>query len=357
MIVLCKKPRIRGVTEIMKKNSKPTEEHLIELYDAAAAFKKAEPWKWLYDSDIISVENPKDKTMAYCSVMGRAGEHYALGVYLGTGGLYGFNELLENGDNIPLDQALHLQNCLMCSFEDRNQLTDQERKQIKELGLSFRGRNAWPLFRRHEPGYYPWFITDEECIFLIHALKQTLIAANHVLNGQLRMNAEQGKIIGRYSEEKDGKLEWFSKEVLLEIPTVTYKPVIISDEMLIQKLKNSTRMGNNSLQADISYMNSAVQDIKGERPYYPRVFFLVDQNSGIILDFKMFKSISDDVNITLNRLSSMLIKIGLPKEIQVRSEEMASILVDLCEKIGIKLKLVNKLPAIEQVLEKMPDGY
>ena len=83
-----------------------------------------------------------------------------------------------------------------------------------------------------------------------------------------------------------------------------------------------------------------------------------ERNVGLVtLDFKLYKSISDDVNITLNRLSSMLIKNGLPKEIQVRSEEMASILVDLCEKIGIKLKLVKKLPAIEQVLEKMSDGY
>ena len=341
----------------MKEDKKPTEEHLKELYDAAAAFKQAEPWTWLYDSDIIAVENPKDRKMGYCSVMGRAGEHYALGVYLGSEGLYGLYELMENGDNIPWHQALHIQNCLMCSFEDRDLLANGDRKQIKELGLSFRGRNAWPLFRRHEPGYIQRSITDEECIFLTHALRQALIAADHVLNGQLRMNAEQGEIIVRYSEKKDGKLEWFSKEVLLEIPTVSYKPVIISDDVLIQKLKKAGSMGSVSLQADIRYMASAVQEIKGERPYYPRVFLLAEQNSGQILDFELFQSIRDDVDITLNKLSSMFIENGLPKEIQVRSEAMASILDDLCKKTGIKLKLINELPAIDQMMEMMAEIF
>ena len=172
------------------KDTKPTEDQLKELYEAAAAFKQAQPWKWLYDADIICVENPKDKMMGYCSVMGRAGEHFALGVYLDMEGLYGFNQLMGHADVIPSHQALHYQNCLMCSYEDRDILAEEDRKQIKVLGLSFRGRNAWPMFRRYEPGYYPWFINKEECVFLTHALRQVIFVAENVLNGQLRMDAE-----------------------------------------------------------------------------------------------------------------------------------------------------------------------
>ncbi len=66
----------------------------------------------------------------------------------------------------------------MCSFEDRDLLSNEDRKQIKDLGLAFRGKNAWPVFRQYEPGYNPWFINDEECIFLTHALRQTLFVAD-----------------------------------------------------------------------------------------------------------------------------------------------------------------------------------
>jgi len=344
---------MKGLNRHMRNDKKPTEEQLKELYEAASVFKQVQPWKWLYDADIICVENPEDKTMGYCSVMGRAGEHYALGVYLGDEGIFGFYHLMEHADTIPSHQALHYQNCLMCSFEDRDLLTNEDRKQIKDLGLSFRGRNAWPMFRRYEPGYNPWFISEEECIFLTHALKQTLFVAGNVLTGQLRMNMERGKTIVRYSEEKNGKLEWYSKEVQLAFPTVSYSPVTITDDVLIQKIKKTGSMGNVSLQADTCYMTSAVQENKGERPYFPRVFILAEPKSGQILDFEMYRSISDDANVTLNKLISMCLENGVPKEIQVRSEAMAAILDDFCKKTGIKLKVVKRLSGIDHMMEEM----
>ena len=56
--------------------------------------------------------------MGYCSVMGRGGEYYALGVYLGDQAFAEFLDLRSNSDIIPDHQALHYQDCLMCSFED-----------------------------------------------------------------------------------------------------------------------------------------------------------------------------------------------------------------------------------------------
>jgi len=337
----------------MRKNDKPTEEQLKELYQAASDFKQVQPWKWLYDADVICVENPKDKTMGYCSVMGRAGEHYALGVYLGDAGIYGFYYLMENADTMPSYQALHYQNCLMCSFEDRDLLTNDDRKQIKNLGLSFRGRNAWPMFRRFEPGYHPWYINKEECIFLTHALRQTLFVAKGVMSGQLKIDMEHGKTILRYSEEKDGNLEWYSKEIQLAIPTVLYKPVEINDDVLIQKIKKAGSMGSVSLQADIRYMPSPIQEHKDERPYFPRVFILAERKSGLIIDFEVYQSIRDDANVALNKLISMCLEKGAPKEIQVSSEAMVAILGDFCRKTGIKLKIVKNLSAIDQMIEEM----
>lgn len=337
----------------MRKDNKPTHEQLKELYQVALEFKQEQPWKWLFDADIICVENPMDTSMGYCSVMGRAGQHYALGVYLGDEGIFGFCNLMEHADSIPSHQVLHYQNCLMCSFEDRDILANDDRKQIKDLGLSFRGRNAWPMFRRYEPGYDPWFINEEECIFLTHALKQTLFVATHVRGGQLKMDMEQGKTILRHSEEKDGKIEWYSKEIQLAFPTVSYSPVKITDEMMAQKIKKAERMGNVSVQIDTCYMPSAVQEKRGERPYFPRVFVLAEQKSGQILDFKMYQNIHDDANVTLNKIINFCLENGIPKEIQVRSEAMVAILEDFCKKTDIKLKVVKHLQSIDQMMEEM----
>lgn len=341
----------------MREDNRPNDDQLKELYQAAADFKEAQPWKWLYDSDIICVENPKDKTIGFCSVMGRAGEHYALGVYLGDEGIFGFYNMMENGDSIPGHQVLHHQNCIMCSFEDRNTLSTEDRKQIKALGLSFRGRNAWPMFRRYEPGFHPWYINEEECIFLTIALRQALFVATNVLDSRLSMDMERGKTILRFSEDNDGRLEWYSKEIQLTYPFVSYSPVEIIDDVLIQKLKKAGSMGNITLLAETCYMPSAVQENKGERPYYPRIFILAEKETGMVMDFEIYESIDDDADVMLNKLIDIFIENGTPKEIQVRGEDKVAILGDFCKRTGIKLKVAKRLSAIDHMIEGMTQRF
>ena len=50
---------------LLRDNTIPTVEQLQELYEAAAVFKREQPWEFLFDSDIICVENPKDKMVGY----------------------------------------------------------------------------------------------------------------------------------------------------------------------------------------------------------------------------------------------------------------------------------------------------
>jgi len=57
------------------------------------------------------------------------------------------------------------------------------------------------------------------------------------------MDMEQGKTILRYSEENGSKLEWYSKEVQMKFPTVSYSPVKINDDIMIQKIKMAGSMG------------------------------------------------------------------------------------------------------------------
>ena len=37
---------------------------------------------------------------------------------------------------------------------------------MKELNISFKGKNAWPELRSFLPGYAPWFLTESEARFL-----------------------------------------------------------------------------------------------------------------------------------------------------------------------------------------------
>jgi len=132
---------------------------------------------------------------------------------------------------------MHYQDCLMCSFEDRNELTGADRKQIKDLGLTFRGKNAWPMFRRMEPGFYPWSIDAKECVFLTQAIQQVLVVVEDIQVGKVSMDLTQGRSILRYRSADPQEHEWQSKKIELPYPTQTYNVTPINNEQLVGQIK------------------------------------------------------------------------------------------------------------------------
>lgn len=341
----------------MRNTNKPTKRQLKTLYQVAGDFKKAEPWKYLYDADLICVENPTDKMIGYCSVMGKSGQHFALGVFLGDRGFYGFNYLMEKGDTMPHHQAVFYQDCLMCSFEDQEFLDKRDRTEIKGLGLAFSGRNAWPQFRRFEPGYFPWYINQEECSFLTHALRQTLITAEQYRQGAINLDFEQGRTLLRYSQEKDGRLVWHTKEFQLNIPEIEYLPVEFRDDLLLQRLHRTSRRENVILQAETCYLPMPVQGENGERPYFPRAFVLTEEKSGMIVDYNMYEAPQNDAHEVLTRMASVFLEKGIPKEIQVKPGKMVAILQDFCQKAGVNLRVVEDLSTIDDFIAELTERF
>lgn len=336
----------------MRNDTKPTEQQLRELYEVAIDFKKAKPWELLSDVDLICIENPEDKTLGYCSIMGRGGYHFALGVYLGDGGLAGFNFLARSGDELPAYQTVFHNDCLMCSFEDRKYLDSKDKKEISGLGFKFSGKNDWPQFRRFEPGFVPWYINTWECTFLTHALRQTSIVANQYRSGEISLDLEQNRTILRSSEVHNGELVWRSLEFQLGNPRVENEPLEFEDDLVLERLKRARR-SNIILQVETCYLPMPVQLEKNRRPHFPRVFMLADKKSGLVLDYNLYQDPENDADEVLRRLIGFFLEKGVPREIQVRPGRMTAILEDFCDKVGINLKAANNLSTIDDFLEEM----
>lgn len=334
----------------MKTSDIPTREQWKGLYQAAIFFKEAEPWRDLFDSDLICLENPWDKTIGYCSVMGKIGRHFALGVFLGEAGLVGFVDLMGRGD-LPASQVMYYQNHLMCSFENREFLDKKERRQIRELGFSFRGKNAWPQFRRYEEGYFPWYLNRAECQFLTLALKQTCAVVSEYRRQKIRLDLDRGRTVLRYSSLKNGELVWKSREFQLHWPSVSYTPLPYRDDLFIQRLKKANKRIPVILQAEICYLPLTVQEGKDEKPYFPRAFFLADADSGRIIDHHMYQHSQHDGEVVLRRLADFFLENGVPAEIQVRSGKMPAVLGEFSAQTEINLRIVTELPGIEQFVQ------
>jgi hypothetical protein len=137
-------------------DSSPTLQEWRKLYEAAIQIKQLAPWERMSEDMLFGVQDPETGEIGFVSIMGALGEHFAVAVYIGAKGLQGF-WIAHSGDENPFIPAeviletFHLQ----ASFEDRNMLRKDDRDIIKQLGLKFRGRNEWPMFRSYRPGFVP----------------------------------------------------------------------------------------------------------------------------------------------------------------------------------------------------------
>ncbi len=61
-----------------EKQAEPSREEAKKLYAVAGRIKELAPWEWMEESQIFGVKNPATDELGFVSIMGRAGEHFAL---------------------------------------------------------------------------------------------------------------------------------------------------------------------------------------------------------------------------------------------------------------------------------------
>jgi hypothetical protein len=321
-----------------------------QLYQAAIAFKQVAPWEWMTEIEVFGVQNPESGQIGYGSIMGLLGEHLALAVYLGSEGLAGFRRLEEDRDLEPTFVLEVPQ--LQASWGDREELQREDREVIKALGLKFRGRGAWPLFRSYMPGYFPWFVTPEEARFLTLVLEQGLEVARRVkedraLLAPLRKGIYLVRTLEKRGETLVWKDEWMESPPAqphpLPPPTITETDLAALRQLPRQKI---------TVQADLFLMPSPIKEKEDPRPYFPYNLMMVEARSGVILgtDLLAPKPSLDAVwarapEVFLN----VLRRLGnLPTEVAVRSERVYELLKPVAVGLDIRLTRKRSLPALEQ---------
>jgi len=330
------------------------------LFTAAQNFKEAKCWGWMDDSDLFGVKDPESGTVAYCSIMGKLGEHFALGAYLGAEGHYSFLRMQDSANPEEMRENYFGQKCLMASFEDREQLNERDRSVIKEIGLKFRGKKQWPLFRSLKPGYYPWYITAWECRFLTVCLEQAMEVALLCFESKAILNRfENGRelMLLRTSQKKGQDIVWVNEHHFPEVFSKEYSVYGISDELTLRKLLNSLKKGSATWEADLFYSPVPVQEKKDARPYFPTIFLVADLSTGLLIGYTMLVDLkTQSIEITETLINSIQSSEKIPNRIAVEKEETRFFLAKICSQLDIKLELVEQLQMIPEVRAELLNG-
>jgi len=333
----------------------PTLEEWRRLYEAMIRVKDIAPWEWMTETDIFGVQSPETDELGFVSVMGLLGEHFAVAVYLGSKGLYDFWEFEDAGPSAPAEHLVEISQ-LQASFEDRSQLHDKDRQIIKELGLKFRGQNAWPMFRSYRPGYYPWFLEAHEARFLAIVLEQVLdVAPRFRENRTLLEPPGQDRYLVRVSQRQDDTFSW--EDRIMDVPPPDPQPIPLAmDIEALEHLKQAPRSGS-AIEIDLFLFPAPIQEEKGTRPIFPYALMTVDAQSGLILGTELLHVDPSLESMWGQVPASVVVQLArtglVPAKVTVRSELLMQLLEPVTEELGFKLEQSNRLRSLDPAKEAM----
>jgi hypothetical protein len=323
-----------------------------QLFEVAQYMKALKPWEHLWDLDVITISLPEYKENFYCSIMGKEGNVFAVGVYDGTEAIHDFYEM-ANHENIPWEQLIRYQNNLMCYFGNRTDLEKVDLKIIKELGIKFYGKNDWIYFRSFERGYAPFMLNGEEVVTLTEVLQELGRALEIFLTNKIPVDFEKGNTLLRQFNHT--RKEWDTLEAPNKLPHRKYPLPVITDELLLARLKKQKSTWC-IIELDTLYLNASIKDENYEKPILPVLLALADFRTGTVLNQEMLMPDDDDVEAIINMIISYILKNGKPQKIFVRDEYVSSILFDLCSKIKISLEEQSHLDALDEFTKAFNEG-
>lgn len=302
---------------------------------------------------------PGDGEIGFVSVLGFLGEHFGVSLYPNPRALYDFWALEEAGPEINPVALLEIPQ-LQASFEDRDQLENRDRKVIKDLGLKFRGRKEWPMFRNYRPGFLPWFLEAEEARSLTEALEQLLeVAPRFREDRSLLVPEHEGSYLVRVAHQQGPPRIW--EDTVMEVSPP--EPVTIQVEMdpgaleSLQSLPQST----NEFEMDLFMFPAPIQGEKGTRPVLPYMLLTVDARTGMVVGTDLLEPVPSleamwgSVPLAVTR---QLAGLGLtPGQLTVGSELLFALLQPLAEASGFELELVHYLPALYEAREALLEAF
>ena len=263
-----------------------------ELADLAREFREMAPWRWMYDSDLFGVQHPETGELGFCCIMGLTGEFTGMAVYKGLQGLNSYGKLLihQDLDTIP-GTTFFEQECLMISFNAKEELYTEEQQRLDELNLSFAGDSHWPAFRDYSTGFLPWPIrTESEAKFLLHAMQQAMIVSQMVLADGESLEApggQQDRMFVRLPKKNGKNILWTNSWAQLSEHRPPTPDIQLNKLYVLSSCADLPRSANTWL-VDIFYYPVPTRE-NGDRPYFPQILLIADMDSGRIVGTNVFR--------------------------------------------------------------------
>ena len=294
--------------------------YYLELYDISKKIINLNPFSHFNELDIITILLPHFEEPFYCNITGKNCDDKGIYIYYGFKAINNFLKCVTTKE-MPKEQLIRYEENISMCISEEDELLDEELKYKEYSKVLFNNEEKFITFRDIEKGYAPFILEDNE-IPILKLVKK------------------------HYKEQISKKKEYETYEAELFLGKDIYNNVIINDNSLIKKLKNSNRIYCD-LELDTIFMESIIEDKNFKRPIIPRLLLLTNHNDFNVYFQKLITTKDDEIQEMVSALINFILQYGVPKLVYVRDEYTKSILFNLCRKLKIKINIREKLNSID----------
>ena len=331
------------------------------LFELAFLYRKTKLWKQLYDTELFAFCDTDDR-LCFCCVMGQNGQHIALAVYPGQEGIDSFRQILDAPEEMTpafRHELFFSQRCLQCCFENRDGLSpgqEQEaRSYARRMGLTLRGKNAFPAFLSNRPGSIPWpELSEGEDGLLCQALEYALMLSKALeRTGKEALGFRfcipcQGEI-PLLSRDSDGN-PVFGRVALPEpVPPVFPEPAP-TDELSLKRLSRLQRKGE--WQCEVILAPQPMEPEGDAAPAFPALLLCWDTMREMTVSTQPVPLGDGQPEQLLSEFCALMLRENRrPASILVRDRRTFALLRRLSERLGISLAMEDTLDELDEVEE------
>jgi hypothetical protein len=327
----------------------PTLDEWRQLYEVATRIKELAPWESFWDIDVIQLKEKGGKNLAYAGILGRGGECYGVSMYEGSSGLNSFLMIAMHRElNISGEFATLSQNSLTCYWGNREELSEEERVIIRELGYKYRGKDQWLHFRAYTNGLFPDSFDQGEVRRMTYYLNMLEGAIDCYRLKDMEVDFEEGNCYTYTHNEENVAFTAYEEP----LPLTAYRKdrIKIIDPDFACSLKR-LKQTNMILDFEVTFAGAKIRDDETGRIINPKMLFIANSTSGIILVADMINPKLCTETKIAEKFIEYLFTRGKPKEVRVTNIIMESYIKDICDTCGIKLSHVKRLPNMEDLID------
>ena len=238
---------------------------------------------------------------------------------------------------------------LSLTFENINDIEKEDKQILKTLNLEMTNNNALPLFRSYRPGYFAWFLEENEIVYFVKVLEQSIdVVMRFKKNPDIFKPVKTNTYFTRIYKNGQWEDTWLAPPVLI---TRTQPENI--DRNRLEEIKKNAVKTKQIWECDYFLFREPLRDKPDERSFYHFMFILVDRDSYFVFTSHLAKPENYIHELREHLLSFFEREKMTPGEIVVNKEQTYILLEPVVKFLGITLKTESNLKALQTAQRAM----